>query len=146
DHAIGLQLVARDQLLQQLLGCVEDRVDVVALRRDRAADGVQALAHGAASFQSRLTSGGRSRLALPSGRVPSASGPKRIRASATTWFPTASTIRRTCRLRPSAIVSSRTLAEDLRTLAGLVGPSSRSTPPRRRRSCDSVAGRRSRTR
>ena len=90
---------------------------------------------GAASFQSRSTSGGRSRRASPSGsvaeRAASRTGPRR---GATTWLPTASTIRRTWRLRPSRSVSSTTRGETRRTRAGAVGPSSSSTPLRSRRS------------
>ena len=58
--------------------------------------------------------------ARPSGRRPSASGPKPTRRSERTGRPTASHIRRTWRLRPSCSVSSSSCGPSRRTCAGAV--------------------------
>ena len=69
---------------------------------DQLADATTLVAAGRRA--QRSTSAGRNRRCAPSGRSPSASGPKARGASARTGCPTASHIRRTWRLRPSWIV------------------------------------------
>lgn len=81
----------------------------------------------------RTSAGVRSRWA-PISSEPMAIGPIFTRTSFKTLLPTASIIRRTCRFRPSVSVISRNVLESesriLDTTAGLVGPSSRTTPCR----------------
>ena len=61
----------------------------------------------------------------PSASPRSSSDPTRIRSSASTRLPTASTIRRTWRLRPSRIVIWTSRSPVRRTRAGAAGPSAR---------------------
>ena len=65
-------------------------------------------ARGSESLRSRSTSAFVRRRLLPGSRPRRPSGPNATRSSSTTRWPTASTIRRTWRLRPSRIVSSST--------------------------------------
>ena len=71
---------------------------------------------------------------LPIGRSPMAIDPIRTRTSFRTLPPSASTMRRTWRLRPSVSVISNTVRPEPSrtrvTRAGRVGPSSSSTPRR----------------
>ena len=70
-------------------------------------------------------------------------GPMATRTSLSTLLPTASTIRRTCRLRPSVMVISRNVCLPLSrrrfTSAGRVGPSLSSIPPPKRSICSSLS-------
>ena len=82
------------------------------------------------AVRSASTSARLRRRCAPAARSPSSSGPNATRRSASTGWPTASPIRRTCRLRPSRIVISSTSGRRRRTRAGAVRPSSSSTPSR----------------
>ena len=84
----------------------------------------------AAAVCSLATSPALSRRYDPAFRSPSSSGPNATRSSRPTGCPTASHIRRTCRLRPSWSVSSIVSAASSRTRAGALRPSSSSTPSR----------------
>jgi putative peptidoglycan lipid II flippase len=75
-------------------------------------------------------------VAVPGGSVPSATGPRRTRASLSTRCPTASHMRRTRCVRPSTTVTSSQVfvgsRSSTRTCAGAVLPSARRTPRLRR--------------
>ena len=137
---LAVERVLFEDRAHQLLGGIEDRVAVVAVDRDGAAQGPELHAPDSAVFLSRSTSAASSSRASPGASEPSRSGPNATRSSSSTGWPTASHMRRTCRLRPSAIVSSSRPGSGWRTPAGLVRPSSSSTPSRSRRSACSGTG------
>ena len=141
----GVELVARHDLAHQLAGRREDRLLVVALDGDRAAQREAALVvwpvgHGADYDQHRAALAQRLDLARaqparlarrPGGPASAARSP--VRSSASAGWPTASNIRRTIRLRPSWIVDleQRLRARALDHVAparARCGPSSSSTP------------------
>jgi hypothetical protein len=90
---------------------------------------------------SAFTSSRSSTRHLPISSFPIRTGPIAVRTSFRTLLPTASSIRRTCRLRPSVIVISRKVlfsrSRSRVTTAGRVHPSSNSTPLRSRSICSS---------
>src|SRR5918997_4440036 len=94
----------------------------------------------AGPLRSPSTSAAFRRRCAPSGRSSRRSGPKRMRCSVFTRWPTASHMRLTWWLRPSWIVSSSRPGLIWRTFAGAVRPSSRSTPSRSVRSARSDTG------
>ncbi len=80
------------------------------------------------------TSSVRSARHRPGRSAVSVTWPTRVRTSLRTGWPTASSMRRTWRLRPSWITMRNTFGATCPTTAGAVRPSSRSTPSRNRRS------------
>jgi len=93
-----------------------------------------------AALRSRSTSAPLRRRCAPRLRSERRSGPNATRSSSMTGWPTSLSMRLTCRLRPSWIVSSTRSWPSRRALAGAVRPSSRSTPSRSLRSVRSGTG------
>src|ERR1019366_4149030 len=92
--------------------------------------------------RSAWTSSGVRLRHLPIGRAPIRTGPMATRTSFSTLLSTASSMRRTLRLRPSVMVISRKLYFSLSrsrvSSAGRVTPSASSTPWRKRSICASL--------
>ena len=110
--SLGLELVAAHQLAHQLLGRGEDRIGSSLRSACTAPRTAQSGAWSLARSSARILPepphlGGAQPARLALGQLAElAAGRSATRVSSTTSLPTASAIRRTCRLRPSRIVSS----------------------------------------
>src|SRR5262245_12905602 len=141
DDVVVIHVVALEQLLQHLDDALGDVLRLVAVDGCRGAQGSHCCRHPHkvvasidAARSSARTSSVSSDRHCPGASCLSAIGPILVRTSLITGWPTASSMRRTWRLRPSWIVMRTTFGSTSVAFAGAVIPSSSSTPSRSLRS------------